>query len=84
VSWVFGLPMLIWYGVSTLMSAAGRLVNGPDEADPAWKRIWPSWLDTLDVVLTVAAAALLIGALIGQTVPASDAYFKRRFREKVL
>jgi hypothetical protein len=31
----------------------------------------------------VAAAALLIGALAGQTVPAADDYFRRRLGEKV-
>lgn len=83
VSWMFGLPMLIWYAVTGSASAVGRMLNGPAATDPAWQQVWPSWLDTLDVALTVAAAVLLIGALVGQTVPRADAYFRRGLREKV-
>ena len=78
-SWIFGLPMLIWYGLTASLSAFGRMVNGPD-----FTAVWPPWLDTLDTVLTATAAVLLVGALVGQTIPAADAYFRRRYREKVL
>jgi hypothetical protein len=74
---------LIWYAVTGSASAVGRMLNGPAATDPAWQQVWPSWLDTLDVALTVAAAVLLIGALVGQTVPRADAYFRRGLREKV-
>jgi hypothetical protein len=79
VSWVFGLPMLIWYGVAAFFGGLGTLMGGSDGGG----RVWPPWLDTLDTALTVAAAALLIGALVGQTVPAADDYFRRRLGEKV-
>jgi hypothetical protein len=79
VIWVFGLPMLIWYGLAAFLSLFDTATRGP-----AYATVWPSWLDTLDTVLTAAAAVLLIGALVGQTVPAADAYFRRDFREKAL
>jgi hypothetical protein len=84
VSWIFALPMLIWYGLTASLSALGRMVNGPENVDPQFRTVWPSWLDTLDTVLTATAAVVLIGALVGQTIPAADAYFRRRYREKVL
>ena len=72
VIWVFGLPMLIWYAVTAFLAGLGRLMGGGG-----------SGTGGLDTALTTTAAVLLIGALIGQTVPASDAYFRRALREKV-
>jgi hypothetical protein len=65
VSWVFGLPMLIWYGVATFFNS---LID--------------DWVSPLDTALTAAAGVLLILALVCQTVPRSDAYFRRPRRDK--
>lgn len=84
VGWIFGLPVLLWYGFLASVGALGMAFagDGPESTDPPelarrFAEAWPPWLETLDTVLMVAVAALLIGALVGQTVPAADAYFRR-------
>jgi hypothetical protein len=85
VSWIFGLAILFWYGFLASVGALGFVLSGdaPPRTDPPeltrrFDEAWPPWLTTLDTVLMVAVAVLLIGALVGQTVPAADAYFRRR------
>jgi hypothetical protein len=87
VSWIFGLPVLLWYGLLAALSALSLVFSGdggggnqPAELIRRYDEAWPPWLDTLDVVLMVLVAVLLIGALVGQTIPAADAYFRRRSR----
>ncbi|MEU8814727.1 hypothetical protein [Actinoplanes sp. NPDC048796] len=88
VSWVFGLPILLWYGVLALLNfPVVSVVGDVAEPDPARAELarrleeaWPSWLGTLDVVLMVSVSVLLIAALVCQTVPAADAYFRRNAR----
>jgi hypothetical protein len=84
ISWVFGLPILLWYGVlAVLRYVAGAISGSVEDPDPAelarrYEQAWPEWRNTLDAGLMVAVAALLITALVCQTVPAADAYFRRR------
>jgi len=88
VSWLFGLPILLWYGAQVSFSALSLTFasTGPQQsnASPEYVRqleaAWPSWLDTLDTVLAVAVVVLLMAALVGQTTPTADAYFKKRDR----
>jgi uncharacterized membrane protein YgdD (TMEM256/DUF423 family) len=88
VSWLFGLPILLWYGLQVSFFALSLTFAStgppPSSASPEYFRrleaAWPSWLDTLDTVLKVAVAVLLMAALVGQTLPAADAYFRKRDR----
>jgi predicted DNA repair protein MutK len=82
VTWLFGRPILLWYGVlAALTFLAGAVAGDTPNPDPAelirrYTEAWPPWLDTLDTTLMAAVTVLLIGALVSQTVPAADAYFR--------
>lgn len=83
VTWLFGLPILLWYGgLAALNFLAGALAGDTPNPDPAelirrYAEAWPPWLDTLDTGLMAAVTVLLLGALVTQTVPAADAYFRK-------
>ncbi|XVU23047.1 hypothetical protein ACQPZJ_38155 [Actinoplanes sp. CA-054009] len=83
VSWVFGLPVLIWYGglaVVAFVAAAltGEVANpDPVELTRRFDAAWPGWLGTLDAGLMAAVSVLLTAAIVCQTVPVADAYFRR-------
>jgi hypothetical protein len=84
VSWILGLPALLWYGLVASVAALGLALGGggasqvDDELSRRLDAAWPPWLDSLDTVLMVTVSVLLIGALVCQTVPAADRYFRRR------
>jgi hypothetical protein len=85
VSWLFGLPVLLWYGLlasldalSLVFAGGGPQDTAPPELTRRFNEAWPPWLNTLDTVLIVAVAVLLMAALVCQTVPIADAYFKKR------
>jgi uncharacterized membrane protein YgdD (TMEM256/DUF423 family) len=83
VGWIFGIPVLLWYGgLAALTFLANLLSAGDVDPTPAelarrYDQAWPPWLDTLDVVLMVLVSAALVTALVGQTVPTADTYFRR-------
>jgi hypothetical protein len=83
VSWLFGLPILLWYGLQASLGALSVVFagGGPHGTDPPelarrFDQAWPPWLNTLDTVLMVAVAVLLMAALVFQTVPAADRFFR--------
>ncbi|XVV10252.1 hypothetical protein ACQP2X_36180 [Actinoplanes sp. CA-131856] len=79
VAWFFGLPVLIWYGILAVLYFMAGLFGGGEartELGPRFDEAWPPWLDALDAGLMVAVSVLLVGALVGQTVPAADAYYR--------
>jgi vacuolar-type H+-ATPase subunit I/STV1 len=84
VSWIFGLPVLLWYGGLASLYILGHVLTGdvqaagPAELDRRFDAAWPSWLNTFDVLLMAAVAVLLIAALVCQTVPAADRYFRKQ------
>jgi hypothetical protein len=84
VSWILGLPVLLWYGgLAALNFLASALAGDVRNTDPTelirrYDEAWPPWLNTLDGGLMAAVAALLIAALVCQTIPAADVYFRKR------
>ena len=86
VSWLFGLPVLIWYGILAVLYFLAGALGGSvadTEPDPAeltrrLEEAWPPWRNTLDVVLMVLVAVLLVAALVLQTAPGAGARFRRR------
>ncbi|GAA4608302.1 hypothetical protein BJY16_006770 [Actinoplanes octamycinicus] len=80
VGWMLGFPVLLWYGVlgvlhAALPSAAGTV--DPPELARRLERAWPDWYTTLDVTLMVVVPLVLVTALVCQTVPRADSYFRQ-------
>ncbi|WP_146246820.1 hypothetical protein [Actinoplanes xinjiangensis] len=87
--------MLIWYGVLATVHLALPSLLGPGPVEPTppdlvdptsleltqrYEQGWPGWLDMLDIVLMVSVPLVLLTALVSQTVPTADAYFRLRRR----
>jgi uncharacterized membrane protein YgdD (TMEM256/DUF423 family) len=90
VSWIFGAPILLWYGALASIHALGLLLSssGTGNTDPPelarrFDEAWPPWLNILDVVLMILVAVLLLAALVCQTVPAADAYFRKERQDRL-
>lgn len=81
VSWIFGVPILLWLAGVGFLSLLGHLLAGDDPQPTALTRrfqeAWPAWLNVLDVLLMVLVVVALLAALVCQTIPAADAWFRR-------
>ncbi len=87
VSWILGTPVLLWYGALAIVNVLLSAVPEPSGADVVppeltrrFEQEWPGWLDSLDTGLVVLVPLALLCALVCQTVPTADAYFRLRRR----
>lgn len=85
VSWIMGVPVLFWYGALAILYLALWFLSDPVTANSMppeltrrYEQAWPGWLDTLDNALMISVPLVLLTALVCQTVPAADTYFRFR------